>query len=785
MNDDRVRAALTEFEQLADLDAGERTAALERLAARDGDLARLVRALMDRDGTPSPWLLQAGQSHEALLRGLDDDGHRAGEHLGPFVLLRRLGRGGMGEVWEAQRADGEFAQRVALKILHGLALSPSGRQRFLRERQALARLEHPGIARLIDGGIEPSGVAWLALEFVDGEAIVAHVRRARFSRVERVMLLESVCGTVASAHRQFVLHRDIKPANVLVDREGRARLLDFGIARLLDDDGDDSVAGPSPRTPRYAAPELLRGEATGIAADVYQLGLLLGEVLADANAPANRRGAIDADLTAILAKATADDPRERHASAADLAGDLARWRGRLPVSARPAHWAYRGERFIARHRVASALGALAVVAILGGLAATWRYAEREKAARAAAEVAATQAIAEAATARGVSDVLAALFTAADPYVSNRRDLSARDVLLDAATQLQGRADLAPAVWRRLVNRIAGALDRIGELAAARPLIERAAAQVGEPVEQSLSLSYLAELERAEGHFEPSRARSREALALAREAGDVGRNAQVTALTVQASTEAWDHRYEAAVALLREVLPVAASLGATEAAQRIQAEADLGHFLIYLEQFDEAERHLDAASAAAALEPQRWRALGHHISLSRIYLLTRQQRYADALVEAERRLPESDELHGAASSNGVQLRQLRARALVGLKRQAEAVAAYRAIDALLEQQNAPLPRRLENGWFIALTELDAARYAQALDSSEHLIALSAHAPDAAQSQADFVFTAAEAELGLGRVDAARRRLVAWPLAERKERAARLPLPLLQAALADGS
>lgn len=783
MNDDRVRAALAEFEHLADLDADAREAALGKLASRDADLAQRVRALLDQDDEPSPWL-QAGHSRDALLRAIDDDSHRPGERLGPFVLLRRLGRGGMGEVWEAQRADGEFAQRVALKILHGLALSPVARKRFLRERQVLARLENPGIARLIDGGIESSGVAWLALEFVDGESIVAHVRRAHLSRVQRVVLIESVCDAVASAHRQFVLHRDIKPVNVLVDREGRARLLDFGIARLLDA-GDDEVTESSPRTPRYAAPELVRGEATDIAADVYQLGLLLDEVLVDTAAPSTRREPVDADLSAILAKAMADDPRERHAGAADLAADLARWRGRFPVSARPAHWAYRGERFISRHRLASALGVLAVVAILGGLAVTWRYAMRAHDARMAAEVAATQANAEAATARGVSDVLTALFTAADPYASNRRDLSARDVLLDAAKQLQSRNDLAPAVWRRLVNRIAGALDRIGELAAARPLIERAATQVGEPAEQSISLSYLAELERAEGHFEPSRAHSREALALAREAGDDGRNAQVMALTVQASTEAWDHQYEAAVALLREASPVAASLGEGEAAQRIQAEADLGHFLIYLERFDEAESHLAAASAAAAREPQRWRALGHHIALSQIYLLTRQQHYADALAEAERRLPESDELHGAASSNGVQLRQLRARALVGLKRQTEAVTAYRGIDTLLREQNAPLPRRLENGWFIALTELDAARYSQALDAAEQLIALSASAPDAAQSHADFVFTAAEAELGLGRAEAARRRLAAWSLAQQKERAARLPLPLLQAALADAS
>jgi serine/threonine-protein kinase len=327
MNDHLMREALTEFERLVDLDADERATALARLASRDGDLAR-VQALLDQDGAPSPWLHE-GQSHEALLRGIDDDSHRAGEQLGPFVLLRRLGRGGMGEVWEAQRADGEFAQRVALKILYGLALSPSARQRFLRERQVLARLEHPGIARLIDGGIEPSGIAWLALEFVDGEAIVAHVRRLRVPRAQRVQLLESVCDSVAFAHRQFVLHQDIKPANVLVDREGRMRLLDFGIARLLDADGDHASTGPSPRTPRYAPPELVRGEATGIAADVYQLGLLLGEVLDDADASANRRRAVDADLAAILAKATADDPRERHASAADLADDLARWRNRL------------------------------------------------------------------------------------------------------------------------------------------------------------------------------------------------------------------------------------------------------------------------------------------------------------------------------------------------------------------------------------------------------------------------------------------------------------------------
>lgn len=784
MNDDRVRAALSEFEHLADLDADERKLALDRLAWRDAGLAQLVRALFDQDGAPSAWL-QDGQSHDALLRGIDDENHREGERLGPFVLLRQLGRGGMGEVWEAQRADGEFAQRVALKILHGLALSPSARQRFLRERQVLARLEHPGIARLIDGGIEPSGVAWLALEFVDGEVIVAHVRRGRLPRAQRVMLIESVCDAVASAHRQFVLHRDIKPANVLVDREGRARLLDFGIARVLDDAGDDAATDASPHTPRYAAPELVRGEPTGIAADVYQLGLLLEEVLADGDARTVLRDTLDADLAAILAKATADDPRARHAGAADLATDLARWRGRFPVSARPPHWAYRSERFVARHRVASAFAVLAAIAILGGLAGTWRYALRAQAAREAAEAAAVHASGEAATARGVSDVLTALFTAADPYVSNHRDMSARDVLLDAARQLQSRNDLEPTVWRRLVNRIAGALDRIGELAAARPLIERAAAQPGEPAERSISLSYLAELERADGRFGPSRARSREALALAHAAGDDGRNAQVTALTVQANTEAWDHQYEAAVALLREALPVAASLGPAEAAQRIQAEADLGHFLIYLEQFDEAERHLQAAAADAAREPQRWRALGHHIALSRIYLLTRQQRYGDALAEAERRLPESDKLHGAASSNGVQLRQLRARALVGLKRQGEAVAAYRDIDALLLQQDAPLPRRLENGWFIALTELDAKRYAQALEAADHLIALSASAPDAAQSNADFVFTAAEAELGLGRADAARRRLAAWSRAEQKERAARLPLPLLQAALVDAS
>ena len=278
----RQRRAMEQFDRLGDLDGDAQAAALAILRDEDPALAALVEAMLRVDAQ-APVEPADGILHEALLRRIDDDALRAGQPIGPFVLVRALGRGGMGEVWEAVRAEAGFAQRVALKRLHAPASSPVARRRFLRERSILARLEHPAIARLIDGGIEPDGEAWLALEYVEGEPITEWVRRARPPRAARVTLVEDVCAAVAYAHGRLVLHRDIKPANVLVDDGGRVRLLDFGIARLLDDaDGEDTSAGWVPRTPGYAAPEQLRGEPVGTAADVYQLGVLLGEVLFDA-----------------------------------------------------------------------------------------------------------------------------------------------------------------------------------------------------------------------------------------------------------------------------------------------------------------------------------------------------------------------------------------------------------------------------------------------------------------------------------------------------------------------
>ncbi|NCT67389.1 MAG: serine/threonine protein kinase [Rhodanobacteraceae bacterium] len=782
----RQRRAMEQFDRLGDLDGDAQAAALAILRDEDPALAALVEAMLRVDAQ-APVEPADGILHEALLRRIDDDALRAGQPIGPFVLVRALGRGGMGEVWEAVRAEAGFAQRVALKRLHAPASSPVARRRFLRERSILARLEHPAIARLIDGGIEPDGEAWLAIEYVEGEPITEWVRRARPPRAARVTLVEDVCAAVAYAHGRLVLHRDIKPANVLVDDGGRVRLLDFGIARLLDDaDGEDTSAGWVPRTPGYAAPEQLRGEPVGAAADVYQLGVLLGEVLFDARlreVPRTRwRQRLGTDLAAILEQATAERVEDRYAGAAALAADLARWRARRPVAARPARWSYRAWRFVARHRLALALGAFALAAAATGIHGTWRNARRAELAQRQAETQAARAAGEAATAQAVGDVLGALFTAADPYASNRRDLTAREVLLDAVQQLQARSGLAPAVRLRLANRIAAALDQIGELGAARPLLEACAGADGDAAERALVLSYLAELQRADGHFDAAREHSRMAVALARAAGSEGRLALVTALRVQASTEAWDHRYEPAVEGLREALPIALGLGPEQGSLGVQVQADLGHFLIYLEQFDEADRHLAEAAAQAASQPARWRALAHHVALSQLYLLTRQRRYADALALSERLLPEGDRLHGADSSNGVQLRQLRARALVGLGRHADAVAAYRAVEAILQRQQAPIARRLENGWFIALTELDGRRYAPALAAAERLLALAAQVPEAAQAREDFVFTAAEAELGLGRDAAAMRRLAPWPADARVERAARLPLPLLQTALA---
>src|SRR5664279_3989 len=308
-----------------------------------------------------------------------------GRQVGPYRLLRQIGEGGMASVWLAERADGLLARRIALKLPHlgwGRAALAG---RIARERALLASLTHPSIARLYDAGIGDDGRPYLALEFVDGQAIDAYATRRGLSTAARVELIVQVARAVAYAHHQLIIHRDLKPSNILVDGEGRVRLLDFGVAKLIDPGDADSqsdvtVAGGRALTPQYASPEQVRGDAVGTASDVYSLGIVAHELFTGTRPYHLPKGlgltalaaALDAverhpaselaqdegvrrklrgDLDAILSRAFALDPGARYATADAFADDLERHLRGEPVRARAASNAYLAERWIRRHKL--------------------------------------------------------------------------------------------------------------------------------------------------------------------------------------------------------------------------------------------------------------------------------------------------------------------------------------------------------------------------------------------------------------------------------------------------
>lgn len=326
----------------------------------------------------------------------------AGQEVGPWRLLEELGRGGMASVWLARRQTGDFQREVALKLPH--SPSPLWAERFRRERDILARLAHPGIARLFDAGVSENGLPWLAMERVQGQEILSWCERQGADTRRRLGLLLQIADALQYAHSQLVVHRDIKPANVLVQDDGQVRLLDFGIARLLaaDEGGPDAVPaltqlGQRPMTPEYASPEQVRGEEPGIASDVYALGVLSYRLLCGASPyaepqtqalPAGRhaleqavlnrqpaapsslarspalRKALRGDLDTIVLKALAKEPGQRYATVEALAADLRRHLAGQPVLARPPSWRYVAGRFVGRHRAGVAASALAVAALL-------------------------------------------------------------------------------------------------------------------------------------------------------------------------------------------------------------------------------------------------------------------------------------------------------------------------------------------------------------------------------------------------------------------------------------
>jgi serine/threonine-protein kinase len=503
-----------------DVPSGERAALLVTMCDGDEALRREVEDLLaaaEFEGGPLSSTaadLAAPILAASIMPDADD---AAGRTIGPYRLIRKIGEGGMGAVYFAERTDGQFEQQVAIKLHRHGTHGELERERLVAERQILARLGHPGIARLLDGGVtEGDGLPYFAMEYVDGEPITVHCRRVSAPLSSRLELFLQICAAVEYAHRNLVVHRDLKPSNILVDRGGRVRLLDFGTAAWLDEGSSATGARPSPAamTPSYAAPEQWRGDPPTTGSDVFALGVVLCELLAGEMPypAANERGArrhlaafdtgpsmpsalaaashdaggghavparlLRGDLDAIILEAVAVDPDARHPSVEALAADIRRYLGKYPVEAAGRAWTYRTRKFVSRHRAGVAVAAVLIASIVAGLAGTaWQ---------------ARNAAAEAARARAVQAFLVSLLKTTDPGAAAQAR-TARDLLEQGAvrieTELAAQPDLQVELWRT----VADVQRQLGDYDGAEALLGKAIAvlqRLGERAEIDLARTRL-------------------------------------------------------------------------------------------------------------------------------------------------------------------------------------------------------------------------------------------------------------------------------------------------------
>lgn len=395
--------------------------------------------------------------HDLLHSHFGDPGLAPGARVGAYRIVRELGRGGMGVVYLAERADGEFQQQVALKCLEDAGTSTESNMLLRRERQFLAELSHPNIARLMDGGCTDAGQPWFAMEYVEGLPIDRHADAHALDARQRVMLVLPVLQAIEFAHGRLLIHRDIKPGNVLIDAQGRARLLDFGIAGLAQE-RDQTPAF----TPEYASPEQRAMAPVGVASDIWQAGRLLDELLKPL-ATTHR-----SDLDAILAKAQAPRPEDRYRTMSALISDLECWLERRPVSAHPGGMLYRVRRLFSRHPV-SFCGGIASLATITALISTFAFhtlQERDRLRRAQAESLEIQRFLK-------EDVL----MASDPFLGDPQETPLASSLIKSAERLQSRFADQPAVAGELGLIFGDALVSHGRYEDAVVVIDRAIARL--------------------------------------------------------------------------------------------------------------------------------------------------------------------------------------------------------------------------------------------------------------------------------------------------------------------
>ena len=451
--------------------------------AMRADLERMLAA----DAAGGEWLAAGDAASAAQVIGDTDavEPLPPGSRIGPFELLEVLGEGGSSTVFRGFRDVEGVRQFVAIKLLARGLYTAEARRRFHHEREALARLRHPGIARLIEGGVADNGLAYIALELVDGVPITRYAQEHALSERQRLTLFLRVCRAVESAHRALIVHRDLKPSNVLVTADGEMKLLDFGIAKLLDDTEDATRTRHHALTPAYAAPEQFTPGAITTATDVYALGVLLRELLtgernasgkthtspsgpAAAHAQSKHGRKLRGDLANIVAKATAPEPERRYGSGGALAEDIERYLDQLPVHAHPPSRWYRAGRFVARHRGGVAITAILLLAIFASLSiALWQT----HVARQQAQLAQQQA----ARANMVRNFVESLFAPIRYGVAASKQPSLDELLARGVGKLQHSPQLGAAERVDLLAMFSRLYENLGDIPQSRKLADRAVA----------------------------------------------------------------------------------------------------------------------------------------------------------------------------------------------------------------------------------------------------------------------------------------------------------------------
>ncbi|MEL7058421.1 MAG: serine/threonine-protein kinase [Acidobacteriota bacterium] len=726
------------LERLLELDPDAREEFLAGLTL-DDEIRRELQDLL-RAAEDEPSLLR--RPADAVLESLTEEQNTPRE-IGPYRLLDSLGTGGMGAVFLAERTDGVYSARVAIKLLRGHSWNPEAKRRFHAEREILASLRHPSIARLLDGGTTDDGQPFLVMEWVDGLPIDRWCRTTEASLEERLRLVIQVCRAVQSAHQNLVVHRDLKPANILVDTDGRARLLDFGIAKLLDAEAlphlQATQTGLAPLTPAYASPEQVQGGPISTATDVYALGVVLYELLTgrrpheqdperqavdllvairdlDPPRPSTRIGRLRAsndqakslalpperlqrrlrgDLDHIVMQTLAKEPTRRYPTADQLARDLERFLDGRPVEARKAGAWYWLGKFIARHRLAVGAATIAAFLVLGSLAALLLQRQETLAQQARAELTTTFLV----------DQLHDASPLADRAPRTVRELLDRSVdrlsAIDAPAVV--RADLETAMGRAYLG--------VGEAKQAHDLLIASLAarrQLGVRADVLETLLLLAEVELDRGAVASGARRAQEALALAT------LSERPKALVTAGYAELLRGRLGPSEELLR----TAVASPTLPPAERAQALWILGMTQSSAGRYDAAEHSLNEAFERAQ------RAVGpDHPSVARILtslgVLERLRLKPDA---ARKRIAEADAVYGRSLERDhpdrLALDIHRAEIALLEKDHEVAESLLRAAAAAFRRQptDAPHPRLAE-----ALDELGSllSRTGRLQESREHL------------------------------------------------------------------